>query len=257
IGNGEEGQGAGFFDDTRAVAVDGQGNIYTADYDGGRVQIFDSVGNFVNMWKIPGQAYISGLAADRAGNLYVVFGGNVYRYEGATGTRLGKMKYDESFVYDVAVSPFGDVVAASNQAIIRFDREGQITLKIDQWPELVGAGSSASLSNLAVDGEGSIYVGDSSASIVYKLSAEGRFLDRIGVPGDGPGKLDGVYALAADGQRRLYVADSDGIEVLDENGLPVGTIEVESLVFDMAVSGEQELIAMDRNANKLFKFKLP
>src|SRR3990172_6181441 len=48
---GGEGTGAGLFTDPRTVTVDGEGRIYAADFEGGRVQVFDSAGKFVTQWQ--------------------------------------------------------------------------------------------------------------------------------------------------------------------------------------------------------------
>ena len=49
---GGKGSGVGLFTDPRTISVDAKGNIYVADYSDGRVQVFDSQGNYASQWKI-------------------------------------------------------------------------------------------------------------------------------------------------------------------------------------------------------------
>jgi len=48
---GGKGTGAGRFEDNRAVAADGRGMIYSADYSGGRVRGFNPDGSFNTQWE--------------------------------------------------------------------------------------------------------------------------------------------------------------------------------------------------------------
>jgi len=247
-----EGSGPGFFDDTRAIAVDGDGNVYTADYSGGRIQVFDSTGEFVNQWKIEGEnVYISGMAANREGTLFVVYGGEIYRFEGATGEALGGLSFGESDFEDVAVSPFGDLAAAGADTVAVFDREGNLTMSASIPME------DAGVEGVAMDSDGNLYLAAASLDVIIRLSPEGKLLDLIGGEGDGPGRLNGPSAVAVDGQGNLYVNDFDGVEVFDADGNPLAILPIEGYGFDLAISDQGELFYMDRNAAKVHKFALP
>ena len=65
----------------RGVAVDGAGNVFVADTDNHRVQKFDSAGNCLVQWGIPGLedgefSSPFGVAVDSAGNVFVADAGN-------------------------------------------------------------------------------------------------------------------------------------------------------------------------------------
>lgn len=53
-GDSSSGSGDGEFSAVSAVDVDSQGNVYALDYDNGRVQKFDTNGNFLAKWGEPG-----------------------------------------------------------------------------------------------------------------------------------------------------------------------------------------------------------
>ena len=69
---GEQGIGAGQFEDPRAVVVDGDGNLYVADYSSGRVQSFDPNGQFRWLANLGDENYIQSLDVARDGSLLVV-----------------------------------------------------------------------------------------------------------------------------------------------------------------------------------------
>ena len=50
---GAKGSGPGQMDDARYVALDADGNIWTADYQDGRVQQFDPSGKFLQLIQVP------------------------------------------------------------------------------------------------------------------------------------------------------------------------------------------------------------
>ncbi len=63
------------------IAVDGQGNVYVADWGNDRIQKFNADGRFITRWGAEGtgDGHFSGLlaiAVDRQGNVYVADAGN-------------------------------------------------------------------------------------------------------------------------------------------------------------------------------------
>ena len=105
---GSEGIGPGMFNDARSIAVDGAGRIYVGEYNGGRIQVFDAAGKFVNQWSVGDRKTIlRGLAADRKGMVYVVHGGGIERYRGETGEKLGQLDYERSGFDDVTTAADG------------------------------------------------------------------------------------------------------------------------------------------------------
>ena len=73
---GSEGSEDGQFDKPAGVALDGDGNVYVADWNNHRIQVFNSEGNFLRKWGSRGsedgqfdRPY--GLAIGSDGNVYV------------------------------------------------------------------------------------------------------------------------------------------------------------------------------------------
>ena len=255
---GSEGTGAGRFTDARSIALDNNGNIYVGEYQGGRVQVFDSSGKFITQWMVDEKTPLRGIAADRKGNVYVVQGGEITRYEGASGKPLGKVQYANKGLDDVAVTLDGGLVAASYTAgsddVVRFDANGQTTRVITK--AISGQSGRAELNTrVAADGQGNMYALGSFNNAVFKFSADGKFVNKFGSSGDKPGQFRAVYAIAVDGKGRVYVSDVQGIQVFESDGLYVGVIKLpKGVPFGLAFNDKDELFVAERSY--VAKFKL-
>ncbi|MCX7840250.1 MAG: 6-bladed beta-propeller, partial [Anaerolineae bacterium] len=264
---GGKGTGAGLFEDARSIALDGAGNIYVAEYSGGRVQVFDATGKFVTQWFVgDSKTRISSMAANRQGTVYVVADGKILRVEGATGKSLGKLEYADGDRFDaVTLTPEGGLLATWYEArygiitsiqghrddLVRFDAEGKAT------QVLRGVISSltgyAELYNYpAVDGRGNIFIaGGSFDSAVFKFTREGKFVDRFGSRGDAPGQFGRIQAIAVDNQSRVYVADTR-IQVFDATGRYLGMFQ--GSAWAMVFNDRNELFTV--RGTQVTKFRL-
>ncbi|NJM53964.1 MAG: hypothetical protein HC846_11605 [Blastocatellia bacterium] len=116
-----EGNGAGKFTDNRTIAADGEGKIYSADYQGGRVQVFDKDGKFLTQWFVKDkEAVVLSLTANRNGTVFVTQpGGKLTAYEGSSGNILKEAKLDlTSSLYPTAD---GKIIAASRNDILQIN----------------------------------------------------------------------------------------------------------------------------------------
>lgn len=249
---GQEGTGPGFFNDTRRLAVDGAGNIYVGDYSNGRIQVFDAEGNFLNQWNAGDELYMVGMTVDRQGTLYLVEQGNIVRFDGQTGTRLDAPAVNGNF-RTLGTGPDGKVVAVSVERLLRFDGEGNIELDIAD-PFATIPDFATTHEDVAIDGAGNIYVAGSEA--IYKLDSNGRFLDKIGSRGDAADQFQTPpTAVAVDGQGRLIVADFKGIMLFDSNGRYLDLLPFRGVAFDMWVTDNNDLLVMDRNGNRIVRYR--
>lgn len=254
---GSEGTGARRFTDARSVAVDGTGRIYVAEYQGGRVQVFDSAGAFVTQWMADPKMPLLDLEADRGGTVYVVQYGRIRRYEGATGTLLGELPRPGRMTSysDVALALDGTMWAvAGTSRIAHLGRDGAVRRTIDLRQAV---GDDASPERVAVAGTGDVYVLDRWSDEVYHLAPDGRFVDRFGGPGEGPESTPSPEGIAIDGRGRVLVSDlGRGIRVFDASGHYVGEFGGQEVVFGLAVTDRDEVIAAFRNRHQVVKFRL-
>jgi sugar lactone lactonase YvrE len=254
---GSEGIGAGQFKDARSVAVDGEGRIYTAEYLGGRVQVFDSRGVFLTQWTVDAKRPLLSMAADRRGVVYIVQGGSISRYEGATGNPLGEVgkqgPYDRYSKIHVALD--GSLYALGSQNnIVRISPQGTIRSIINVKEK---TGEDLNFEGLALSGNGYIYAVDRREKSVFKFGPDGKYINRFGGEGDAPGQLNSPTGIAVDGQGRVYVCDvGRGVQVFDANGRYLDSFGGNEVIFEIAINDQNEIFVSQRNRHKIVKYVL-
>ena len=245
---GGEGINPGRFEDPRTVAVDADGHIYVGEYLGGRIQVFDSGGEFIDQWVIEKEdVYLAGMGCSRDGKLYLPYSGDIWIHDGMTGAVEGVLRHPEGYGFeDVTVAPDGRVIAAWSHFtddIVRFDRNGEIDLVITE--AISGQTGDSELDmHVAADGDGNIYVLGTFNSAVFKFDSYGTFRNRFGSGGDLPGSFSAPGAIAADARGRVLVSDFDGVMIFDSNGTYAGTIPVDGFVFGLAVDDDNMMYAV-------------
>jgi sugar lactone lactonase YvrE/uncharacterized membrane protein len=217
---GGEGSGAGKFKDNRSIAVGADGQIYSADFRGGRIQIFDKDGNFQTQITVAADRAINALAVDRKGNLFVLQTYDLIRFDAKSGELLGKSILD--FASDLAVGLDGKIYVSSRKGAIYVVNPDGAKVKTIQ----VGKDSGLeNIQQLAIDGAGNFYALDNKTYSIFKLSTEGKFLTRFGGrSNESPDKMPknlfygSPYGLAVDSQGRVYVSQISRISIFDGNG---------------------------------------
>jgi hypothetical protein len=252
---GSEGIGPGMFNDARSIGLDAAGNIYVGEYTGGRVQVFDSNGQFITQWSVDAKMPLRGLTADRQGQVYVAQRGQISRYDGKSGSTLGQLEYQEGFD-DVNATADGGLICAwyrNRDDIVRFDSSRHVALTI---PKAVSSASGESEldTRVAADGLGNIYALGTFNDAVFKFSRDGKFMNRFGGDGDKPGQFRAPSSIAVDGKGRVFVGDMKGIQVFEPDGRYLDLIKVEGHPFDMAFNDRNELFVIARN--QVIKFAL-
>jgi sugar lactone lactonase YvrE len=234
---GAQGSGPGQMDDARYVALDSDGNIWTADYQDGRVQQFDPSGKFLQLIQVPPDkndyTLIEGLAADLKGNLYVARGGDILKYSIADGRLLATFagQFPNTRYQALAVDAQNNLYAvhstASDNAVIKLSPAGKQLARWDDIVTKVNKKDAAMDLGIAVDGLGNIYLASSFGNQVYSYDPQGEFIDRFGQQGDEPGTVDSPRDLAVDGQKHLYIHHNDGIDQFDTSGRFIGKLPID------------------------------
>jgi sugar lactone lactonase YvrE/uncharacterized protein (DUF983 family) len=254
---GSEGIGPGMMKDARSIGVDAAGRIYIGEYIGGRVQVFDAEGQFINQWMVDPKMPLRGLTADRKGTVYVAQKGNITRYEGETGKPLGELPYSEGWGFDdVIATPDGGLVCAwykSRDDIVRFSADGQAVRAI-RAAISSASGDSELDTRVAVDGLGNIYALGTFNNAVFKFGPDGKFLTRFGSQGQQPGQFSAGDAIAVDGKGRVFVSDSKGIQVFDADGRYLTMFRAEGPASGMVFNDKNELFVVART--KVIKYTL-
>ncbi len=205
------------FKDACGVAVDGEGDIYVADYYQGRVVVFHGFEYLTQIRDINpldpgGVGPINGpcdLAVDSSGNLYVNdYHGEVVRYTPAQyppvkGTTYGsKMTIDPLASTGIAVEPGTDRLYVDNRTFLAVYEPDGAPVMNGATPLHVGEGSLDDGYSVAVSGftgtEGLVYVSDAGAETV-----------KIYDPALDPENPQGQISGEGTEQGHLYLTDTD------------------------------------------------
>lgn len=252
---GSEGIGPGMFTDARSIGVDGAGRIYVGEYTGGRIQVFDSAGNFQTQWSFGDRkTLLRGLAVNRKGTVYVAHGGDIHLYRGETGERLGQLAYEKSGFDDVSAAADGGLATAwhrNRDDLVRFDASGKVAKTVPAAISSASGDSELSM-RVAIDGAGNIFALGRFNNAVFKFSPDGKFVNRFGGSGDQPGQLRAPHSIAVDGWGRVYVGDIKGVQVFDGNGRYLTTFKPDGPAFGMVFNDKNELFVIARD--KVIKY---
>lgn len=235
---GSKGSGPGQFEDARHIGLDANGNIYVAQYIGGRVQVFDPSGKYQTEWSVDRKAPLTGFAVSRKGEVYTAQQGKIARRDGQTGEVAATLSYGEGDWFEsIWLMPNQTLVASwydNRDDIVVFNPKGQMATTIPAAISTV-TGDPELDTSVAADGQGNIYAMGSFSNAVFKFSPEGKYIDKFGAEGDGPGQFQALLAIAVDGQGRVYVADIKGVQVFSSDGQYQALIGVSGAPYGLAL----------------------
>jgi DNA-binding beta-propeller fold protein YncE len=210
---GARGKYEGQFVKPSRVCVDGEGNCYVFDDGANTIQKFYKTGVFAKALPI---------GADVAGHL--------------------------KDAVDLDVNAAGDVhiLDAKRKAVFIVTREGELKKIVPLTSS--DARQSKDIKkpqDIAVDGDGFIYVSDPSAYAVHKFHPEGTRVNKFGGKGTDPGMFGKVADLAADGQGYVYVLLKDRNVVSKFNRDGRFIMEISLDIDEATPSKSPECIAVD------------
>ena len=155
-----------------AVIQDGDGDLYVCEYGGNdRVQKFRPDGDFVLSF-------------------------------GSFGTGPDQFQRPSGMAWCAGKLYVADAI---NNRIQVFSGDGRFLASLG------GAGTALSLRfpyDVALGGDGALYVAEYGAGCVSKVSLEGQLLGRYGSTGRGEGQFQTPWGVAVDSKMRLRVADT-------------------------------------------------
>jgi tripartite motif-containing protein 71 len=209
------------------VAVDASGNVYVADTENYQVEKYDSSGNLLASWGGPGYEngqmdHPEGVAVDGSGNVYVTdaYNNRVQKFDsngtfltawGSYGSGNGQFREPTG----VAVDASGNVYVADrgNRRIEKFDGSGGL---LAVWDKL-GSDNGRDFYPLgvAVAPTGEVYATDPGSATVHKFDSSGNLLIAWPVSG---AAYDSPEGVAVDGAGKVYVANSNAVQVFDSSG---------------------------------------
>jgi tripartite motif-containing protein 71 len=224
------------------IVLDGQGNLYLAEFDDDWIYKYTISGELVAKWggRGTGPGQLEGpdkLAFDGQGNLYVTEVGTPLKGPARiqkfspTGKPLAQWGSFGSgpgqFInpIGIAVDHQGDIYVAE-EANPRVQKLSPLGQPIAQWGSLgSGPGQFNMPYDLALDASGNVYVTEPNPfgpgnDRIQKFSPTGTPLAQWGSPGSGPGQFDNPTGLAVDAKGNVFVVDSGNnrVEELSSTG---------------------------------------
>lgn len=131
---GTEGSGPGQFDLPHGIALDTSGHVYVADRANARIQIFNDSGQFLGQWSGAELGRPYAIAFDQGGKAYIADGGDP-----------------------------ADAPADRSAFVVVRIRDGSPLVRVGRFGNLAGQFETAHA--IAVDAEGSVYVGDAGGRV--------------------------------------------------------------------------------------------
>jgi len=255
---GTYGSGVGQFLTPQGVAVSTNGDVYVADGDNERVQVFTSGGMFLRMWSV----WSTSVALDASDNVYVGGGGWIRKF---TSTGVLVEEWVAGHFYSHAVDEFGNIYIADylDHRIVVYTNSG---VYLRHWGSFGSEnGQFKTPDGVAVDAGGSVYVADKYNYRVQKFANDGTFLTQWGGPGNGDGQFGGPVRLAIGPQGNVYVVDNANsrIQVFTSEGTFLtkwGTYGTSPGQFDnpigIAIDAIGDIYVADTNNSRIQKFGL-
>ncbi|MDB2415489.1 PilC/PilY family type IV pilus protein, partial [Rickettsiales bacterium] len=205
----------GLFRYIYGIAIDSTDKIYVSDYKRGRIQVFDTDGNYLSKWSV-GTSYSRGITIDGNDNVYVVNNnGDVEKYN-TSGTLLQTWS-GVNGAYLIAHDSSNNIYVTKyySKRVYKYDSNGNAVNSF-------GGNNYFSTSyypyGIEVDNSGNIYVGEYSGSHkVYKYDSAGNYQSSVGGYGTSLGKFEYPKAISKDTSGNIWVADyyNDRIQKVD------------------------------------------
>jgi DNA-binding beta-propeller fold protein YncE len=276
---GDVGHNNGEFWAPHGIAVDSSGNVYVVDTFNGRIQVFDSNGEFIKKWGAVGSGNgnfsgPNGIAVDSSGNVYVADTSNY---------RVQKFDSDGAFIASwggpgagagggfalpcgVAVDGSGNnvyIADTSNHRICKYDSNGNL-IKIWGGYGAVSEGDVNGLfyypHNIGVDASGNVYVADTSNERIQKFDSNGVFITKWGSAGSNNSQFAEPCGIDFDSSGNVYVADSynSRIQKFSSDGVFITSFAIGSLnyCYDVAVDSSGNVYVPNSDANRIQKYAL-
>lgn len=214
---GRRGNQPGELNNPVGIGLDAAHNIYVADKDNHRIQVFDGNGQYLfhfRVWVNNQNVRPIDVAVDsQNGDIYVTGNNNhrVMRYSakgkllehwGGNGAQTGEFRYPATLL----ITPAREiaVVDVLNTRVQVFSKPQQYSISVGEWGVLPG--QLFRPKGIAIDKHNNYYVSDSYMGVIQVFADTSHFLYVLGRNGE-PHRFKTPTGIAVDDRNRLFVAE--------------------------------------------------
>ncbi|XP_035660445.1 uncharacterized protein LOC118405135 [Branchiostoma floridae] len=267
---GTQGFGFGQFMRPVGVTVTEKGEIFVADRDNQRIQVFTLQGTFVRQFPtvVSGEKKMRphDVAMDGEGNLWVVgwsVSSDLAMKYNKQGRVLGKFDLQKTNWYrgvavdtrrnHILITQFtrGDCWDNRHGEVLVFRPNGTLEITVGQQQGMKIP------QYITMDGEGNFLVSDYENHCVYVYNKDKQFLFQFGGEGSGEGQLKGPLGICTDRAGNIIVADLGNrrVEMFDKTGRFLKHIATDmERPYAVAMAPEGQLVVTDFTDNKVTIF---
>ena len=251
---GKTGTGNSQFSGTGGIAVDAHGNVYVADRDNNRVQVFSASGSFLRKWGSigTGDGQFTGaddIAVAPDGSIWVADdGGSRYQQFTSGGTFKTAVTLASELARGVAVDANGDLLGAVEGS----SKSGFRRFTAGTWAAsggLYGGQALMRADDVEVSADGSIYLirsgSQGGGDWLERYSASGQLQKKTKL-----GSGEGTRALAVDLDCNVLVSDwtkAGGFAKYSPSLKQIGAVALPYVTNDLAVGPKGDVYAKIQN----------
>ncbi|MDP3789793.1 MAG: hypothetical protein Q8R48_05260, partial [Candidatus Omnitrophota bacterium] len=194
----------------QGIAIDAEDNVYVADTNNRRIQVFDSVGGHLRDINTGGEP--RSIAVDEYGDIYLIFkGSSAVNKIGPNGSRIIEI-ITNGEPNKIAVDANGNIyitdTSLQNRYVWKFNQKDSLLTHFGKDGE-DGNFPPIFPDAIAVDREGNIYATYPNKHTIKKFDSNGNFIREFGSFGTLPGKFGFPAGIQIGLSGEIYVADND------------------------------------------------
>jgi streptogramin lyase len=242
---GGTGDRPGKFSGARGLAVDKAGNVYVADTDNHRVQMFSATGAFRKQWNLGEGLTVPDIAVGPGGEVWATTQVNATIVKLGGGEEITTPKSAEGVAVDADGNVYVSTVGDDLNAVVRYD-------KAASFAEAKRFGGMQEPGDDEVSPDGTVYVGDKRGSppSVKRFDASGKLLKTIKLQMAATAGAGAQFGIGVDPDCNLWATNPEKRNVIkySPSGKVLATATTGDMVgLDVAVGPKGDVYLFDQN----------